>query len=125
MSELVRRGWRQRPSPVDSLVDAGQRRVVGDEAPQGLRKQQTVEVDAPVECRVNGDATLLAVLVRILVDNALRYSPARATVRITVQPAEGGVRARVQDSGPGISALDLQRLGERFFRDLGSPTCSR
>lgn len=96
------------------------RRVVGDEAPQGLRKQQNIEVDAPVGCPIRGDATLLAVLIRNLVDNALRYSPARATVRITVRTANAGVRVRVEDNGPGISALDVQRLGERFFRVLGS-----
>ena len=68
-------------------VDLGElvRRVVADEAPQGLRKRQTIEVDATAPCRVRGDATLLAVLIRNLVDNALRYSPERATVRITVQ----------------------------------------
>ncbi len=96
------------------------RRVVADEAPQGLRKQQTIEVEADVRCRVKGDATLLAVLTRNLVDNALRYSPDRATVRITVRTGEAGVRLRVEDSGPGISDADMQRLGERFFRVLGS-----
>ena len=67
-----------------------------------------------------GDATLLAVLTRNLVDNALRYSPARATVRITVQTGGAGVRLRVEDSGPGISDAAMQRLGERFFRILGN-----
>lgn len=96
------------------------RRVVADEAPQGLRKQQTIEVDAAIRCRVKGDATLLAVLTRNLVDNALRYSPKHATVRITVQTGEAGARLRVEDSGPGISDENIQRLGERFFRVLGS-----
>jgi two-component system, OmpR family, sensor histidine kinase QseC len=96
------------------------RRVVADEAPQGLRKQQTIEVDAAIQCRVKGDASLLAVLTRNLVDNALRYSPKRATVRITVQTGETGVRLRVEDSGTGISDADMKRLGERFFRVLGS-----
>ena len=96
------------------------RRVVADEAPQGLRKQQTIEVDAADACRVNGDATLLAVLTRNLVDNALRYSPEHAAVRIAVTSSEAGVRLRVEDSGPGVSDADTQRLGERFFRVLGS-----
>ncbi len=96
------------------------RRVVADEAPQGLRKQQAIEVDAADQCLVNGDATLLAVLTRNLVDNALRYTPERATVRITVQTGEAGVRLRIEDSGPGISDADMRRLGERFFRVLGS-----
>lgn len=104
-------------------VDLGKlaRRVVADEAPQGLRKQQTIEfVDAAGQCWVKGDTTLLAVLTRNLVDNALRYSPARATVRITVESGEAGVRLRVEDNGPGIADADIKRLGERFFRVLGS-----
>ena len=96
------------------------RRVVADEAPQGLRKQQTVELDAPTPCRVKGDATLLAVLTRNLVDNALRYSPERAKVRVTVRTDTADIRLRVEDSGPGLSDADIQRLGERFFRVLGS-----
>jgi two-component system sensor histidine kinase QseC len=103
-------------------VDLGElvRRVVADEAPQGLRKRQTVEVDAAVSCRVTGDATLLAVLVRNLVDNALRYSPERAAIRITVGVGNARVRLRVEDSGPGASDADMLRFGERFFRVLGS-----
>ncbi len=96
------------------------RRVVADEAPQGLRKQQTIELDAAEACRVDGDATLLAVLTRNLIDNALRYSPEHATVRIAVSSSAAGVRFRVEDSGPGVSDADMKRLGERFFRVLGS-----
>ncbi|MEP7102295.1 MAG: ATP-binding protein [Burkholderiales bacterium] len=96
------------------------RRVVADEAPQGLRRQQTVELDAPAPCLIDGDATLLAVLTRNLVDNALRYSPEQAKVRVTVRTDTAGIRLRVEDSGPGLSDADIKRLGERFFRVLGS-----
>ena len=48
-------------------------------------KGQTIEVDAAATpATVRGDATLLAVLVRNLVDNAMRYSPAGATVKVAV-----------------------------------------
>ena len=63
---------------------------------------------------------LLAVLVRNLVDNAIRYSPARANVKLAVRREGDRVRLSVDDSGPGLSAADMQRLGERFFRVLGS-----
>ncbi len=33
---------------------------------------------------------------------------------------DSGVRLRVEDSGPGLTEADLARLGERFFRVLGS-----
>jgi len=39
---------------------------------------------------------------------------------VAVAPHEGGVRLRVQDSGPGMSEADMQRIGERFFRVMGT-----
>jgi two-component system sensor histidine kinase QseC len=60
-------------------------------------------------------------LLRNLIDNALRYSPNGATVRIQAQrQGHDQVEVTVQDSGPGLSPEDLARLGERFFRVLGT-----
>ncbi|MRD46884.1 two-component sensor histidine kinase [Caenimonas koreensis DSM 17982] len=105
-----------------TLVNLGElvRQVVANEAQQALRKQQHIELDASRGCIVPGDATLLAVLARNLVDNAIRYSPEGATIRVTVQSDKAGVLLRVDDSGPGLADADLQRLGERFFRVLSS-----
>jgi two-component system sensor histidine kinase QseC len=94
--------------------------VVADLAPQALAKGQAIELDAPAACLVQADATLLAVLVRNLVDNAVRYSPAQAAVKVTLSHDASRTWLCVEDSGPGLSEPDLQQLGERFFRVLGS-----
>jgi two-component system sensor histidine kinase QseC len=96
------------------------RQVVADAAPQALGKQQAIEVDATGPCTVRGDATLLAVMIRNLVDNAIRYSPSGATVKLAVSNAQGVVRLCLDDSGPGMSPPDMERVGERFFRVVGS-----
>lgn len=96
------------------------RGVVAEVAPLALNKQQTVEVDADTPCTVQGEATLLSVMVRNLVDNAIRYSPPGASVNITVSTGDGTVLLRVEDSGPGMTAADMARMGERFFRVVGS-----
>ena len=96
------------------------RRVVAEVAVQAIQKQQQIAVEADEVCQISGDATLLAVLVRNLVDNAIRYSPQNATVKIAVTKMQGSVRLNVEDSGPGMSVADMQRVGERFFRVLGS-----
>lgn len=96
------------------------RRVVAEVAPQAIQKQQTIEVDAPEPCHVRGDATLLSVLVRNLVDNAIRYSPPKAFVKIALARQQGRVRLQVEDSGPGMTEQDIERIGERFFRVIGS-----
>jgi two-component system sensor histidine kinase QseC len=89
-------------------------------APFALSKQQAIEVDAMERCMVRGDATLLSVMIRNLVDNAIRYSPAGATVKLAVSHAPGVVRLSLDDSGPGMSPADMERIGERFFRVVGS-----
>jgi two-component system sensor histidine kinase QseC len=96
------------------------RQVVAEVAPLALGKQQVIEVDASNRSTVQGDATLLSVMVRNLVDNAIRYSPAGAIVRIAVSNERGAIRLSVEDSGPGMSPADMQRIGERFFRVVGS-----
>ncbi|MFD2454103.1 ATP-binding protein [Ideonella paludis] len=69
---------------------------------------------------VNGLETLLEVLLRNVVDNAIRYAPAGAQVQVQLQPEPGGAVLCVEDSGPGMSDADMARLGERFFRVLGT-----
>lgn len=96
------------------------RQVVAELAPLALDKQQAIEVDATGPCTVHGDATLLAVLIRNLVDNAIRYSPPGARVKLAVSQAQGIVRLGLDDSGPGMSSADRARFGERFFRVVGS-----
>jgi two-component system, OmpR family, sensor histidine kinase QseC len=104
------------------LVDLASiaRRVVAELAPRALAKRQVLELDVVAPGHVAGDETLLAVLVRNLVDNALRHSPAAATIRVSLVSEAGRVTLRIDDSGPGLSDADLQRLGERFFRVIGS-----
>ncbi len=96
------------------------RQVAADLAPKALDKRQAIEVDAGPPLPVRGDATLLEVMVRNLVDNAIRYSPPQARIGLYLDRADGAVRMRVEDSGPGLSEAQRQRLGERFFRVLGS-----
>ena len=96
------------------------RQVVAELAPEALGKEQVIEADASDPCIVPGDATLLSVLIRNLVDNAVRYSPPGATVRIAVRDEQGAVRLSVEDSGPAMSAADMERIGERFFRVIGT-----
>ena len=108
------------PELVPTELAALVREVVSESAANAIAKGQEIELDAGAQCPVRGDPVLLAVLVRNLVDNAIRYSPAGAKLRIGVRAAASGVSLQVEDSGPGLGTADAQRLGERFFRVLGS-----
>jgi two-component system sensor histidine kinase QseC len=109
-------------APPMQRVDLGTivRPVVAELAPKAIARQQSLDLDTTAPCWVAGNETLLAVLARNLVDNALRYSPPGARVRVRVAQAGDRVVLSVEDDGPGLSAQDLQRLGERFFRVTGS-----
>jgi len=96
------------------------RAVMAELAPAALAKGQQVELDAPGTYEVRGNALLLAVLVRNLVDNAVRYAPQGAAIRVRLQREGEAVVLDVEDGGPGLPDADLARLGERFFRVPGS-----
>jgi two-component system sensor histidine kinase QseC len=98
-------------------------RQVQELYPQASARGQHIDLDRPdAPVPVPMSATLAAVLLRNLIDNALRYGPDGGRVAVQVRAAEGGEAARlvVEDAGPGLSDQARARLGERFFRELGS-----
>jgi len=65
---------------------------------------------------VRAEATALAVLLRNLVGNAVRYTPAGGRIDIDVHREGAGAVVRVSDSGPGIAPGDLDLVFEPFYR---------
>ena len=113
---------RERGAGHTDLADAAARQVQLLYASASARGQQIAldRPDAPVMVAMSG--TLVAVLLRNLFDNALRYGPEGGRVAVQVAPpqAHQGARLVVEDAGPGLSDAARARLGERFFRELGS-----
>jgi two-component system sensor histidine kinase QseC len=95
-------------------------RVAADLALTALGRGQILELEAPAPCGIQADDMLTSVLVRNLTDNALRYSPDGAKVCLTVINESNQVVLQVDDSGPGLSDAEMARLGERFYRVLGT-----
>ena len=96
------------------------RTTLAELAPEALARQiELVLADGP-EVTVRGEPALLAVLVRNLVDNAVRYSPSHTRVLVTVSLADSGPMLIVEDQGPGMSEAARAHLGERFFRVAGT-----
>ncbi|HSD54211.1 MAG TPA: ATP-binding protein [Burkholderiales bacterium] len=111
---------RFQPEPCDLRTVA--KAVIGEIAPGAVAKGVEIELDEGPPALARGDAGLLAILVRNLVDNAVRYSPSRTTVRVRIDPAGGraGPALIVTDQGPGVPAEALQCLGDRFYRAMGT-----
>jgi len=70
--------------------------------------------------RVRGDRELLAVLLRNLVDNAIRYGGAGGQVTVTSRMAGEQAELSVSDTGPGIAPEERARIFERFYRIEGT-----
>jgi two-component system sensor histidine kinase QseC len=95
--------------------------VVADLAPLALQRGQTLDLDVQAGlATLSGNADMVSMLVSNLVDNAIRYTPNGGTIHVSVGLTGRLVRLRVEDSGPGMADEDIARLGERFFRVLGS-----
>ncbi|MDH0342223.1 ATP-binding protein [Chromobacterium haemolyticum] len=59
---------------------------------------------------------LAATALRNLLDNALRYSPPDAPVRLEAALNEAGLRFEVRDQGPGLTAAQREQAAQRFWR---------
>jgi two-component system sensor histidine kinase CiaH len=75
----------------------------------------------PQPAVVAGDPARLRQLVMILVDNAIRHSPADGRVGVAVRNNGAGASLVVEDDGPGIRPEDLPHVFERFYRAPGAP----
>ncbi|MDH5316033.1 MAG: ATP-binding protein, partial [Gemmatimonadota bacterium] len=95
-------------------LDQVARSVIADVASSTPGPEPDIELDAGDATRVRGNATLLGILVRNLVVNALRHGAQPVVVRVARE--EGRVTLRVTDAGGGVAPAELDRLGERFFR---------
>lgn len=93
--------------------------TVASLAPAGFDKGVELEVEEGPEISVTGSPLLLQVLLRNLLDNAIRHTPAGGRVLVCFQAqGDGGADAvlHVRDSGPGIPAEQRQEALARFRR---------
>ena len=68
---------------------------------------------------LSGDQFALETLVKNLLDNACKYTPAGGYVRVSVAADSVGARMRIEDSGPGVPEAHYQRIFDRFYREGG------
>ncbi len=92
--------------------------VLALHAPEAARRGITLALRCELET-VQADPRMLEIMLRNLVENALRYCPDGSRVEVSVIRHEGRERIAVRDNGPGVDDASRARLGERFFRVLG------
>ena len=97
------------------LAEVG-RAALAATVPQALARGCELELNADAPVPVQGDAASLTVLLRNLVDNAVRHSPPGGRVEVRIARSGGVPTLTVDDAGPGIPAEDRERVFDRFYR---------
>lgn len=90
-------------------------------APYALERNIELELEHQETVgRLPGNATALGILLRNLVDNAIRYTKPEGKVSVRIYEEKKHIVLEVEDNGPGIPKELQQRVFERFFRVLGN-----
>ncbi|AHE67513.1 signal transduction histidine kinase [Legionella oakridgensis ATCC 33761 = DSM 21215] len=90
-------------------------------APTAVEKQIELELEHDEQMpNFIGNPTAISILIRNLVDNAIRYSRECGQVIVRVYQEQNEAVLEVRDNGPGIPAELQSRVFERFFRVLGN-----
>lgn len=100
---------------LDEIVEGAIRRV--DPDMKGRPLEIKIDDDLPP---VHVDAVEVQQVLVNLLDNAIKYSPARSPVRLAATRAGLDVEVRVGNEGPGVPAEDRTRIFERFYRARNS-----
>lgn len=94
--------------------------VIAAIAPAALGQGVRLELTEGDEVVVRGNPVLLRILLRNLIDNAVRHTPPGTSVWINVANEQGLGSLSVSDNGPGIPEPERARVAERFYRPLGT-----
>jgi PAS domain S-box-containing protein len=91
-------------------------RVVAHEAGElsSITVETDFEQDLPI---VAGEATYIEQIVRNLLGNAAKYTPAGTRVVVSARKRDDHVEVRISDDGPGIPPASVDRIFELFYRD--------
>ncbi|MDE3011859.1 MAG: two-component sensor histidine kinase [Pseudomonadota bacterium] len=101
-------------------VQAVYRRVLEDLVPLAEARQIDIGVEGSEDAHLWVSEFDLTAMVRNLVDNAIRYTPAGGRVDLALRTTADHALLSVTDSGPGIAEAERQRVFDPFYRTLGS-----
>ncbi len=109
-----------KPQPVS--VAAIARLAVADAAPAAHSRRIDIGLLGADDAEIAGYADALRILLRNLLENAVKYTPKGGTVDVEVTRKDGVTALIVEDSGPGIPEQDRARALDRFSRTSSAET---
>jgi PAS domain S-box-containing protein len=102
----------RRKEAVAPIVERAVQMFAAPAAERSVSLYEDVPPDVPP---VNVDGGRIRQVLANLIDNALKFTPAGGTVTVSAAPRDGKVVISVSDTGPGIPALDLPHVFERYW----------
>src|SRR5450830_680049 len=96
------------------------KRALGDMAGIAQARKIDLGLHHMDPAKVAGQADALNIMLRNLVDNAIKYTPQGGTVDIDLRASPVGVTLSVEDNGPGIPPEERERVFSRFYRVPGT-----
>jgi two-component system, OmpR family, sensor kinase len=98
------------------------RNVLEDLMPLAEAKEIDIGVSSIDDVFIHAPQADLTIMVKNLVENAIRYTPAGGRVDLATGMSGAKSWIRVEDSGPGIAPEERARVFDPFYRVLGSDT---
>lgn len=84
---------------------------------EALAKDKEIEFEFSLKsAQILGDSQSLTQLAIILMDNAIKYSPKKTKVAVTLESEHGHAILKIKDQGAGIKPTDLPHIFSRFYR---------
>lgn len=102
---------RARQQPIQPILD----RTLALVRPHARDRQVDLAVDAPADCTAYVDGDYLQQALMNVLLNAIDFSGDSGHVELTVQPHGQSVEIRVEDSGPGLTTEQTERVFEAFY----------
>jgi two-component system, OmpR family, sensor kinase len=105
----------------EPLVLADVARIeIGDATAQAAARKIDLGLAHADDSTVSGHREALRILIRNLLDNAIKYAPEGGTVDLEIRRSPVGVTLSVDDNGPGVAETDRERVLDRFYRAAGT-----
>jgi len=119
LSRMVPESVLEQNEPV--ILNKESAQVIADLVPIARKKNIEIELIAPSKPQIIiGNATAINILLRNLIDNAIRYSPRGGLVQVVIESDDKFIVLKVIDTGHGIPKELRKRVFERFYRIIGT-----
>lgn len=113
LAQVEKSGLAKKRVTIDTVIQPAIDRVIP------LAEKKNILIHGTVEqgkLLVNADSASLVEAFVIILDNAVKYSPSKTEVTVTIETVNRDIVVRIADQGIGIKATELQHIFERFYR---------